>query len=94
MPDLAPGCLYHHAYPVGYQARKIHFGRTWQGLPLDNFSAPPQSFLVTEATAGVHFSAQPETILSMRPPSIALANKMCSCQAEKWTRVAHKRCLR
>lgn len=23
------GCLFHHAYPVGYRARKVHFDRSW-----------------------------------------------------------------
>jgi hypothetical protein len=24
------GCLYHHAYPVGYRATKVQFGRTYE----------------------------------------------------------------
>jgi hypothetical protein len=35
----------------------------------------------------VHFSAQPETFLPMRPLNIA--HKKCSHQAEKWTSVVH-----
>ena len=63
-----------------------------QGLTLVNFSAQPKPFLVTEATASVHFSAQPETFLPMRPLNIA--HKKCSRQAETWTSVVHKKCLR
>jgi len=63
-----------------------------QGLTPVHFSAQPKPFLVTEATASVHFSAQPETFLPMRPLSIA--HTMCSRQAENWTSVVQKRCLR
>jgi hypothetical protein len=67
--------------------------RCWrQGLTLVHFSAQPKPFLVTEATASVHFSAQPETFLSKRPLNIA--HEKCSCQAEKWTSVGHRKCLR
>jgi hypothetical protein len=24
------GCLFHHAYPVGYRASKVQFGRTYE----------------------------------------------------------------
>jgi len=41
----------------------------------------PHPFLVIEATASVHLSAQPETSLPMRP--LTVAQKTCSRQAEK-----------
>ena len=40
----------------------------------------------------VHFSAQPETFVPMRPLNIA--HKKCARQAQKWTSVVHKKCLR
>jgi len=52
----------------------------------------PEPFLVTEATSSVHFSAQPETCLSLN--SLNIAHKKCSRLAEKWTHVAHKKRLR
>jgi hypothetical protein len=63
-----------------------------QGFTLVHFSAQPEPLLVTEATASVHFLAQPETFLPMKSPN--MAHKECSRQAEKWTRVAHKKRLR
>jgi len=63
-----------------------------QGLTIVHFSAQPKPFLVTEATASVHFSAQPETFVPMRPLNIA--HKKCARQAQKWTSVVHKKCLR
>jgi len=46
-----------------------------QGLTLVLFSAQPElPRLVTEATASVHFSAQPETLLPMTPPYIYIAH--------------------
>jgi hypothetical protein len=58
-----------------------------QGLTL----VPSQlnlSRLVTEATASVHFSSQPEMFLPMRPL------RKRSRQAGKWTSGVHKQCLR
>jgi len=57
-----------------------------QGLTLVHFSAQPEPLLFTEARASVLFSAQPATFMPMQPLNIA--HKMCSRQAEKWTRVA------
>jgi hypothetical protein len=46
-------------------------------------SSTSQPFLVTETTASVHLSAQPETFLPMQPPKIAHKKyKKCSPQAE------------
>jgi len=55
-------------------------------------SAQPKPYLVTEATASVHSSAQPETCLPMRP--LHIARKERSRRAEKWTSVVHRKCLR
>jgi hypothetical protein len=63
-----------------------------QGLTLVHFPAQPEPFMVTEATPSVHFSAQPDTALSMKHPYVA--HKKCSRQAEQSTYVAHKKCLR
>jgi len=41
---------------------------TRQGLTLVHLSAQPEPFLVTDATASVHFLAQPGTFLMMKLP--------------------------
>jgi hypothetical protein len=62
-----------------------------QGLTLVHITAQPGPFLVTEATAGVHFIPQLQT-LPMRP--LIIAHQKCSRQAEKRTSVVHKTYLR
>jgi len=64
---------------------------TTQGLTLVHSSAQLEPPLVAEATASIHFSAQPETLLPVEPLNIA--NKKCSRQAEKLPRVAPKKRL-
>jgi hypothetical protein len=63
-----------------------------QGLTLVHFSAKTKPFLVTEATASVHFSLQPEKLLPMR--HLNISHKCCSRPAGKWTSVVHKKCIR
>jgi hypothetical protein len=36
----SPGCLFHHAYPVGYRATKVQFGRTYE-MAIEEGAAGP-----------------------------------------------------
>ncbi|KAK9830044.1 hypothetical protein WJX72_009379 [[Myrmecia] bisecta] len=53
------GCLFHHAYPVGYRASKVQFGRTF-GMAIE---AGPQGpiFKVTDQITGVTYSGTSPT---------------------------------
>ena len=44
------GCIYHHPFPVGYRARKTHFGREWE-MRIDAGECGP-SFVVTDVATG------------------------------------------
>jgi hypothetical protein len=53
---------------------------TGQGLALAPVSAQPQPFLDTDATAAVHFSAQPQMCFVEHQ----MAHEKCSRQAGNW----------
>jgi hypothetical protein len=59
-----------------------------QGITLIHLSAQPEPLSVIEATASVHFSAQPETILRKKLPNTA--NEECSRQAGQLRLVVQK----
>jgi hypothetical protein len=72
--------------------RRAARAREGQGLTLVRFSAQPEPLSFTEATASVHFSAQPEAFPAIKPrPNTA--HSKCSRQAENWTRVAYNKRL-
>lgn len=47
------GCLYHHAYPVGYRATKIQFGKTYE-MRIQSGTKGPQ-FEVIDTVTGDNF---------------------------------------
>lgn len=64
------GCLYHHAYPLGYRATKIQFGKTYEMRIQNGLTGP--NFEVTDTESGEKFvGASPtnpwtEVCLSLR----------------------------
>jgi len=86
-------CLFSMTLLYGYITGSLamYYSTSGQGLTLVHFPAQPEPLLVTEATSGVHFSAQLEACLSLKSPNIAL--RKCSRLAEKWTHVARKKRL-
>jgi hypothetical protein len=46
----SPGCLYHHAYPVGFRATKLHFGRVYE-MRIEAGPTGPR-FVVADAHPG------------------------------------------
>jgi hypothetical protein len=71
-------------YVVGYfvtkdEAARAYDAEAWAyACPL---LSSTQASLVTQATASVHFSTQPETLLPMTP--LGIAHNKCSRQADK-----------
>ncbi|KAL4857760.1 hypothetical protein ACK3TF_002179 [Chlorella vulgaris] len=55
----SPGCLFHHAYPVGYRATKVQFGRTYE-MAIEEGAAGPL-FKVTDQQSGVVFTGSSPT---------------------------------
>ncbi|KAL4438181.1 hypothetical protein ABPG77_010542 [Micractinium sp. CCAP 211/92] len=53
------GCLYHHAYPVGYRATKVQFGRTYE-MRIEEGPAGPL-FKVVDTQTGATFSGASPT---------------------------------
>jgi len=53
------GCLYHHAYPVGYRASKAHFGREYSMHILAGPCGP--RFRVVDAASGQAFEGDSPT---------------------------------
>ena len=53
------GCIYHHPFPVGYRARKVHFGREWE-MRIDAGECGP-SFSVVNLTTGEVFTGETPT---------------------------------
>jgi hypothetical protein len=49
----SPGCLYHHAYPVGYRATKVAFDRTYE-MRIETGTSGPE-FVVKDAATGREF---------------------------------------
>lgn len=54
-----PGCLYHHAYPVGYRATKIAFDKVWEMSIEEGTSGP--TFKVTDTERGSIFQGDSPT---------------------------------
>ena len=52
------GCLYHHAYPVGYRASKTHFGRSWT-MTIDAGEVGPIFRVVDDASGAVFEGVTP-----------------------------------
>lgn len=55
----SPGCLFHHAYPVGYRATKVQFGRMYE-MAIEEGAAGPL-FMVTDQQSGVVFTGSSPT---------------------------------
>ena len=55
----SPGCLFHHAYPVGYVATKHHFGDSWR-MTIEAGEVGPV-FRVTNARTGRTFAGPSPT---------------------------------
>ena len=55
----SPGCLFHHAYPVGYVATKHHFGQPWR-MTIEAGEVGPV-FRVTNARTGRTFTGPSPT---------------------------------
>jgi hypothetical protein len=66
------GCLYHHAYPIGYKASKVHFGRVWV-MSIEAGECGPV-FRVTDEKTGESFAgvggctSQIQLTHSLKPP--------------------------
>ena len=52
------GCIYHHPFPVGYRARKVHFGREWE-MRIDAGECGPSFSVVNMATGEVFTGETP-----------------------------------
>lgn len=52
------GCLYHHAYPVGYRASKVHFGRVWI-MSIEAGECGPVFRVTDEETGQSHVGPSP-----------------------------------
>ena len=53
------GCIYHHPFPVGYRARKVHFGREWE-MRIDAGECGP-CFSVLNLATGECFTGETPT---------------------------------
>ncbi|KAL4448494.1 hypothetical protein ABPG75_005713 [Micractinium tetrahymenae] len=52
------GCLYHHAYPVGYRATKVQFGRTYE-MRIEEGPTGPLFKVIDTQTGAVFSGASP-----------------------------------